>query len=416
MQVVRDLDLAQDCAQEAYAAALSSWPTGGVPANPIAWLVTAARRRGIDLVRREVSLRAKLPLLVVPGEDVEHGPESGDDPNEREELSLGKGASAMEGPDAVAQPGGGDEQLRLVFLCCHPALSLEAQVALTLRLVCGVATADIAAAFLVPEATMAARITRAKKKVTVARIPLRLPTPAELPARVEGVCEVVHLLFATGHTAPSGPSLVRTDLVDRAVHLAGQLRRLLPDQAEVVGLEALLVLTDARREARTDPQGALVEMAEQDRGRWDHRQIERARQLLAGVVGDSGAGRYVLQALIALAHAEAPSAEETDWPVVLGLYDQLLVVWPSPVVALNRAVALAQVGGDEAALVEVEALRSAGRLEQYHRLHAVRGELLRRLGRIAQAAEAYQRALALVDNDVERRHLQARLVGLIRTG
>ena len=391
VRVVRDLDLAEECVQEAYAAALRRWPADGVPANPAAWLTTTAKRRGVDAVRREQTLRAKLPLLVEPEEE----------PAVDEE-------AAVEDPEGAVR----DERLRLVFLCCHPALAPEAQVALTLRLVCGVATADIARAFLVPEPTMAARLTRAKRKIAGSRIPFRLPGATELPDRLGAVLGVVHLLFTTGHTAPSGETLVRVDLVETAVRLARMLHALVPDEPEVDGLLALLLATDARRSTRLSATGGLLRLADQDRSRWDAGAVAEARALVRAALPSPRAGRYALQAAIACLHAGAPSSTTTDWPQVLGLYDALLTLWPSPVVALNRAVALAEVRGPAAALVEVRALADDGRLAGYHYLPAVEAELLARLGRTAEAAQAYQRAHDLAENGPERAFLADQLAAL----
>ena len=392
VRVVRDLDLAEECVQEAYAAALHSWPESGIPKNPAAWLTTTARRRGIDTVRRERTLRAKLPLLVEPEELVP-------DPVDRDR---------PEGSDAVVP----DERMRLVFLCCHPALDQDAQVALTLRLVCGVSTADVARAFLVPEATMAARLTRAKRKIAGSRIPYRLPGPAELPARLESVLGVVHLLFTTGHTAPSGPDLMRPELLDAALRLARMLRELVPDEPEVAGLLALLLATDARRRTRLSPTGRLLRLAEQDRSRWDHAALAEASVLVRAALPRRGAGRYVLQAAIACLHAEAPTSAGTDWPQVVALYDALLVVWPSPVVALNRAVALAEVAGPATALAQVQVLARDGALQRYPYLPAVEADLLRRLGRGTEAADAYRRALELTSNQAERTFLTEQIAAL----
>jgi RNA polymerase sigma-70 factor (ECF subfamily) len=300
----------------------------------------------------------------------------------------------------------------LIFTCCHPALVREAQVALTLRLVCGVSTGDIARAFLVPEPTMAARVTRAKKKIAAARIPFRVPRASEFPDRLDAVLSVIHLLYTTGHTAPTGDELVRGDLVDRALHLARLLRALMPDEAEVPGLLALLLLTDARRATRTGPDGRLLRLAEQDRSRWDRAAIEEGRTLVLDALRRGRPGRYLLQAAIAALHAEAPTYGETDWPQIVTLYDQLLRVWPSPVVALNRAVAVAEVDGPGAGLREIEALESDARLAGYRYLPAIKADLLRRLGRSTEAAAAYRAALDLADNAAERAYLSAQLVEL----
>ncbi|WP_244872446.1 RNA polymerase sigma factor [Catellatospora sp. TT07R-123] len=394
-RVAGDLDLAEECVQEAYAAAVLSWARDGVPANPAAWLTTAAKRRATDAVRREQTFRAKLPLLVEPEEAVA-------------DAAMERLFSDEEDPDG----GVPDDRLRLIFTCCHPALAQEAQIALTLRLVCGVPTADVARAFLVSEPTMAARITRAKKKISGARIPYRVPRPAELPDRLRPVLAVVHLLFTTGHTAPSGVDLVRADLVERALHLARMLHELMPDEPEVRGLLALLLVTHARSATRTDADGRLVRLQDQDRARWDRAAVARAHDLIVAGLRAGPPGRYVLQAAIAALYAEAPTYDATDWPQLVQLYDALLRVWPSPVVALNRAVPLAMVAGPEAALAEVERLSADPGLANYQYLPAVQADLLSRLGRGAQAREAYHRALALTANDAERTFLAGRLASL----
>jgi RNA polymerase sigma factor (sigma-70 family) len=390
VRVARDLDLAEECVQEAYAAALTDWPGGGIPVSPLAWLTTTAKRRAIDAVRREQVLQAKLPLLVEP-EEV---------PVEPEEVR-----------ERVAEPAQvvPDERLQLIFLCCHPALAQEAQLALTLRLVCGLSTAEIARALLVSEPTMAARLTRAKKKISTARIPFRLPEAAELPDRLRGVLGVIHLLFTTGHTAPSGASLVRADLVDRALHLARMLRDLMPDEREVWGLLALLLVTDARRSTRVDAEGRLLRLDQQDRSRWDRSAIAEADKLITDGLRGGRPGRYVLQAAIAAVYAQAPAYEQTDWPQIVALYDVLLSVWPSPVVALNRTVAVAQVSGPERALREIGELEKDGRLAGYQYLPAIKADLLHRSGRSGEAAVAYREALALTRNETEREFLTERL-------
>jgi RNA polymerase sigma-70 factor (ECF subfamily) len=382
-----DLDLAEECAQEAYVAALETWAREGVPARPGAWLTTTARNRAIDRLRREGTLRRKLPLLV--------------EPVTAEAEDVAGGASA--GEDAVP-----DDRLRLVFTCCHPALPEEARVALTLRLVCGVPTPDVARAFLVPEATMAARITRAKKKIEQARIPYRTPSRDELPERLDSVLTAVHLLYSTGHTAPQGDELVRDEVCGAALQLAGTLVRLLPEQPEVRGLHGLLLLAHARRATRTDDRGRLLLLEDQDRSAWDRRALLAGLAQTAAGLSTAHPGRFALQAAIAGVHAAAPSFEATDWPRIVTLYDALLRVWDSPVVALNRAVAVSFASGPEVALALVEALDGDRRLAGYPYLPATRADLLRRLGREAEAAAAYDAAIALAGTAVERAFLERR--------
>ena len=397
-RVARDLDLAEECVQEAYAQALVAWARDGVPRNPAAWLTTTAKRRAMDALGRERRLRSNLPLLVEPAEPVD----------EVVTEMAGMDEPLAEDPEEVVP----DERLRLIFTCCHPALAQDAQMALTLRLVCGVATADIARAFLVSEPTMAARITRAKKKISTARIAFRVPGAAELPERLRAVLGVIHLLFTTGHTAPSGPSLLRPDLVDQALHLARMLRQLLPDEREVWGLLALLLVTDARRATRVDGAGRLLRLEEQDRSQWDRIAIAEAQALIVDGLRGGRPGRYVLQAAIAAVYTEAPAYDQTNWPQIVTLYDALLEVWPSPVVALNRAVAVAMVAGPSVALAQVEELERDGRLAGYHYLPAVKADLLRRLGRTAEAATASREALELTINQAEREFLTRQLADL----
>ncbi len=391
-RVARDLDLAEECVQEAYAAALASWARDGIPDNPEAWLTTVAKRRAMDAVRREQTFRAKLPLLV--------------EPEEREDEAAIDEPAAAEPEDAIP-----DERLRLIFMCCHPALAQEAQLALTLRLVCGVTTADVARALLVSEPTMAARMTRAKKKISAARIPFRLPGAAELPDRLRAVLGVIHLLFTAGHTAPSGASLVRSDLVDQSLRLARMLRELMPDEREVWGLLALLLVTDARRATRLDADGRLLRLEDQDRSLWDRSAMAEAHDLIVDGLRGGRPGRYVLQAAIASLYAEAPSYDQTDWPQIVTLYDELLSVWPSPVVALNRTVAVSMVSGPAQALEEVAELEKDGRLARYQYLPAIKADLLHRLGRPEEASLAYRQALELTGNDAERQFLAERLAG-----
>jgi RNA polymerase sigma-70 factor (ECF subfamily) len=383
VRVTGDLDVAEECVQHAYAKALTSWSGSGVPARPGAWLTTVARRRAIDLQRRDASMRRALPRLAGP--TVTAAP--GDD----------------EAPDIP------DDRLRLVFTCCHPALALPAQVALTLRLVCGLRTGEVARAFLVSEATMAARITRAKKKIMAARIPYRTPPVAELPARIGAVLDVVHLVFTTGHTAPAGERLVRVDLVERSVDLARMLRALLPDSAEVAGLLALILLTSARAATRVGDDGRLVLLADQERSRWDRPAIAEGVALVRDVLPRGRPGRFALMAAIAAVHAEAPSWHDTDWAEVVSLYDRLTEIWPSPVVALNRAVAVGLAGGPDAGLAALEALAGEPQLAGYPYLASARADMLRRLGRRSEARLFYEEALMLTENTVERDFLARRI-------
>jgi len=380
-----DLATAEECTQEAFEQALRTWGERGVPRSPGAWLTTTARRRALDRVRREAVLRARLPDLVV--DEVE-------DP-ETEEAAV-----------AV------DDRLRLVFTCCHPALAPESRTALTLRLVCGLTTDDIARTFLVPEPTMAARITRAKKKVATARIPYRVPSDDELPERLDGVLTVIHLAFTAGHTSP-GPELVRADLVARALDLARVLAVLMPDEPEVLGLLALLELTDARRAARVDAEGRLVLLEDQDRSLWDHEAMARGDALVVRGLRLTGpdrpAGRFLLQACIAGAHAEAVTWESTDWRATALLYERLAEVWPSPVVEVNRAVAVSFADGPEAGLAVLDAVAGDPALRSWHYLPATRADLLRRIGRREEAAADYRRALGMVSDGAERAFLRGRL-------
>jgi RNA polymerase sigma-70 factor (ECF subfamily) len=384
VRLTRDIDLAEECVQDAYVSALAAWARAGVPANPAAWLTTTARRKALDALRRDKTLRAKLPLLIEPG------PAEPDDPE------PGRGTDSIP-----------DDRLRLVFTCCHPALGREAQVALALRLICGLTTAEIAAAFLVPEPTMAARVTRAKKKITTARIAYRVPETAELPERLDAVLTVIHLVFTTGHAAPGGDSLVRGELVDQAIAMARMVAGLMPDEREVTGLLALLILTDARRATRTDASGRLLLMAEQDRSRWDHRAIAEGARLAAQAVRGPRPGRFAAQAAIAAVHATASDYAETDWPLLVARYDDLLRVWPSPVVELNRAVAVAMAQGPDAGLAEIARIEADGRLAGYRYLPAAKADLLRRAGRSAEAVASYRAALELTQNEAERAFLTA---------
>jgi RNA polymerase sigma-70 factor (ECF subfamily) len=387
----RDLDVAEECVQEAFAAAVVAWSRDGVPNNPGAWLTTTAKRRAVDVIRREVTFRSKMSLLVETEEIVR-------DDDVRGELIH------TDSEDIVK-----DERLRLIFLCCHPALAPEAQIALTLRLVCGMPTDDIARLFLVSETTMGARLTRAKQKISTARIPLRVPTESEMPDRLRAVLGVIYLLFTMGHTATSGTSLMRPELVDEALHLIGVLQELMPDEREVRGLLALILVTDARRSTRLNADGASLRLDEQDRSQWDMVAITRADELVREGLRAARPGRFVLQAAIALVHANAPSFDETDWAKIVRLYDELLVVWPSPIVALNRAVAVSMVDGPAPALVLIEGLESDPRLAGYHYVPAIKADLLRRLGREDEALVESQRAIDLTRNETEREFLDSQM-------
>lgn len=383
VRVTRDLDLAQECVQDAFAEALSAWSTHGVPRSPGAWLTTVARNKALDLLRRDARLRSKLPLLV---ED-----EAAPAPRQAQHIP--------------------DDRLRLVFTCCHPSLAVEAQVALTLRLLCGLSTAEVARAFLVSETTMAARLTRAKKKITQARIPYRVPGPDELAPRVEAVLAVLHLLFTTGHTAPTGPHLVRHDLLTRATDLLRMLHSLLP-MPEVSGLLALVLLHESRRATRVSEQGDLVLLQDQDRSRWDRSLRDEGLALVRTALRARPPGRYALQAAIAAVHADAATWADTDWREIAALYGVLELRWPSPVVALNRAVAIGLAEGPQRGLDALDLLVTEPGLAGYAYLPAARADFLRRLGRTAAARAAYRDALALTGNDVERAFLLARLTGL----
>jgi RNA polymerase sigma-70 factor (ECF subfamily) len=381
VRVTRDLDLAEECVQDAYAQALATWPASGVPRAPGSWLTTVARRRAIDVIRREQTLRRKLPLLV--SDDVEPPPASGSD-----------------------FP---DDRLRLIFTCCHPSLATESQVALTLRLLCGLTTRDVARSFLVNEPTMAARITRAKKKIAIARIPYRVPAAADLPARTHAVLMVVHLLFTTGHSAPDGDDLRRPDLVERALDLARMMRALLPGDPDVAGLLALLLLTDARRATRVGGDGRLLLLAAQDRTRWDHAAIAEGEALLRESLRHRPPGRFAVQAAIAAVHATAPEWEATDWEEIVGLYDVLAATWPSPVVSLNRGIAVGMRDGPQAGLDALDRLGAEPQLATYPYLASARADFLGRLGRRAEALSAYTEALLLTTNSIERRFLTDRI-------
>jgi RNA polymerase sigma-70 factor (ECF subfamily) len=385
-----DWDLAEDCAQEAFALALQRWPAEGTPARPGAWLFTVARNRVIDRLRRTAMYQAKLKTVAATAmtETVDEGGS--------EEAS-------------VDDSGVPDERLRLIFTCCHPALAMESRVALTLRTLAGLSTAEIARAFLVPEATMAKRLVRAKHKIQSAGIPYRVPPAGALAERAAGVLAVLYLLFNEGYSASAGEDLVRRDLCDQAVRLATVLVQLMPERPEAKGLLALMLFHRAREAARVDGKGDLVRMEDQDRSVWDRAAVQEANRYLAEARHQGEVGPYQLQAAIASGHASAPTAEATDWRGIAGLYQQLADLTGSPVVELNRAVAVAMADGPEEGLALVDELSAAGALDGYYLLPAARADLLRRLGRSPEAAAAYREALALVRSEPERRFLQTRL-------
>jgi len=378
IRILGDFDLAEDAVQEAFAEALRTWPSRGTPANPAAWITTTARNRAIDRLRRERRLREKSALLA----DLE---------------SLGR-----DGIDVDAIP---DERLRLIFTCCHPALPMDARVALTLKTLSGLSTTEIARAFLVTEPAMTKRVTRAKRKIRDAGIPYRVPPPELLLERLPGVLAVLYLVFNEGYAATSG-SLVRVDLCDEAIRLARLLLALMPAEPEAAGLLALMLLQHSRRATRVSAEGDLVLLEDQDRARWDHEMIDEGLATLASALPKGRAGPYQVQAAIAALHARAPRPEDTDWPQIAGLYATLRAMTPTPVVALNHAVAVAMADGPARGLPIVDSLRE--QLDGYHLFHAARADLLRRLGRNDEAASAYRRAIELTTNETERAFLERR--------
>ena len=383
IRLLRDFDLAEDTLQEAFATAVEKWPREGVPGNPCAWLVSTARHKAIDRLRRAKTFAAKQA-------EIAYSSETASSPNPVDETFP-------------------DDLLRLIFTCCHPALSVEAQVALTLKTLCGLSVEEIARAFLVPPPTMAQRLVRAKGKIRDAGIPYEVPGRERMGERLEGVLRVVYLVFNEGYAATSGDALVRRELCGEAIRLGRLLLALLPRVSEVAGLVALLLLQDSRRSARVDAAGELVTLEEQDRALWDRGQITEGEALAEEAVRRGGAGFYALQAAIAALHAQATRADETDWPQIAALYALLLRLHPSPVVALNHAAAVAMGERLDRGLRLIEQIEAAGSLSGYHLLPAAKADILRRLGRRAEAAVAYERALALVTQEAERRYLQRRL-------
>ncbi|WP_069110131.1 RNA polymerase sigma factor [Jiangella alba] len=427
-----DWDLAEESAADAFTAALETWPRDGVPDRPGAWLTTTARRRALDRLRRAKAGAAKLRLLAATADEPPGEPDLPDEPDQAPSTGH-PGVPPREHPGGpprehpgvprAGRPGGpptpfpggrhvrlDDDRLRLLYTCCHPALAFEAQVALALRTLTGLTTAEIARAFLVPEATMAKRLVRAKGKIRAAAIPYRVPPPDELPERTHAVLGVVYLLFNEGYGATSGDGLMRPELTHEALRLAALVTELLPDDPEPLGLLALLRLHDARAATRVGGEGELVPLEEQDRGRWDRPAIAGAVELLQRALTWERPGPYQLQAMIAACHAVAPRAEDTDWPRIVRLYDQLLEQQPTPVVRLNRAVAVGMADGPAAGLAQVDAV--AAELDGYGLLPATRADLLRRLGDHAGAATQYRAALAAAGNDGERRYLARRIAEL----
>ncbi|RFU38039.1 RNA polymerase sigma factor [Actinomadura logoneensis] len=389
-----DLDLAEEAAADALEAAVARWPVDGVPPNPGGWLMTTARRRAVDRLRRDRALAVRLAVLRVEAERAEPVPD----------------------PAAGDASGGGadfpDERLRLFFTCAHPALSADDRVALTLRFLGGLGTAEVARAFLVPPETMTKRLTRAKRKIAEARIPFRVPGPDELPDRLPAVLQALYSIFTEGYAASSGPGLQRVDLAEEAIRLARILHRLLAGRRETAGLLALMLLVHARRATRVGPDGTLALLDDQDRTAWDRGMIEEGRALTVAALTGGPPGPYGVQAAIAALHAEADGVASTDWPQIVALYDVLLALAPSPVVALNRAVAVAMRDGPEAGLALLDDLRDEPRLRGHHPYQAVRADLLDRLGRLPEAASAYRAALELAGTEPERAHLRRRLADL----
>ena len=382
IRITHDFDVAEECVQDAFARALASWGEQGIPENPGAWLTTVARRRAIDVGRRrDVAVRAQRFLV------------------------LDDAAVGLEILESDLQ----DDRLRLIFTCCHPSLAIETRVALALRMLCGLSTTEVAKAFLVKESAMAARLTRAKKKIALARIPYRVPERTELRGRTDAVLLVIHLLFTTGHTSPVGENLSEANLVERALDLARMLHGLLPEDAEATSLLALILLTDSRRSARVGAEGEFLALADQDRSKWHRDSIDEGLALVGQSIRRGRPGRFTLMAAIAAVHSSASHWDETDWAEIVGLYDLLLEAWPSPVVALNRAVAVSFAQGPLAGLAAIDELSSAPPLSTYPYLSAARGDCLVRLERFPEAREAFEEAAMLTENGVERDFLRLRI-------
>ena len=391
IRTVGDIDLAEESVQDAFVSAIEHWPAQGLPPNPGAWIATTARRKAIDRLRRARRLEQKVQALA--------------------QLQATDSAEAAD--QAMASQEIEDDRLRLIFTCCHPALAIEAQVALTLRLLGGLRTPEIARAFLVSEPTLAQRLVRAKKKIRDAGIPYVVPPRPELPSRIDAVLHVLYLVFNEGYSASSGATIVRRELTGEAIRLTRVLVSLMPDEPEALGLLALLLLQDSRRDARQSPTGELVLLADQDRSRWDRGRIDEGLAVLDRAASLGAPGQYQIQAAIAAVHANARRADETDWARIVLLYDRLMMLNGSPVVALNRAVAISMAGRPADALAIVDALRDDGELDGYYLLHSTRAELLRRLGRRAEAADEYRLAAGLASNDAERRFLERRWAQLV---
>ena len=379
---VGDLGMAEDAVQDACEGALAQWPAEGLPANPRAWLIGVARHKALDRLRRDAR---------------------------RAEKEIAALREASEPDPSAGWPSSTDDELALIFLCCHPALDPAAQIALTLRSVCGLSTAEIAAAFLLPEPTIAQRIVRAKRKISQAGISLRVPPASDLPARLAGVLRVVYLVFTEGHKATTGPALVRGELCDQAIRLARALAHLIPGEPEVTGLLALLLLTDARRKARVGPAGELVLLEDQDRRLWDQAMIAEGEALVERALRSGRPGPYQLHAAIAACHAGARSPQDTDWPQIAALYGELIRYEPTPVVEANRAVAVAMADSPAAGLVILDAAGAHPGMSRWPQLHIARGEMLRRLGRDAEAAGAYRRALELEPQPAQRAFIADRI-------